>query len=1046
MIRYFAHHPTASTLLMSAIVFLGLMSATRLTRGLFPEFEVPIVKITTAYPGASADEVEQSVCRRIEAQIDGIDGIKRIESQAREGLGVTTVSLTDDVDPSEVRAEIDEQVGRLTDLPDLAEDMVVELLDIQLDVLFIAIGGDVAERDLLAYAEQMRDELLALEAVSNVTINGFSDHEVRIEVHEQALIAHGLSLRDVARAVREHSFDLPSGEISPGERDITVRVVDQRRWSEQFRDVTILSNTSGTLIPLRSLAEVHDSFDNDWIFATCNGRRACQLSIKTNSRDDVLSVAERVKAYLQESRVRYPDKIEFDVWRDHSLILQGRWRMVIENVALGVILVFLTLWVFLNRRLAFWVAMGIPISFLGTLWVLDVRGMPLDMISMLGLIVAIGLIVDDAIVIAENVFAHRESGESGVDAAVNGTKEVAVGVVSSMLTTIAIFAPLLMMKGTYSKITFVIPLCLIITLAVSLVEAFLILPKHLSHVLPDGVASGGGMRVKIDALIDYVRDDLYGTCLDWSLQNRTTTFAVLFALMIAAAGMVLGGRLAFRPMPEMESSWIAATVLMPEGTSSERTRQVAQQVEAALERVNQHFSPHETAGQDLVRLVCGFYGSLPQSADRGSHVAEIWLEMIDTEFRVASIEEVAAYWQQQVGDIADAQQLTFEQPAIGPQMKAIQIALQGRELDSLNRISETLQHRLRQIPGVKNIKTDSRTGKEEIRVQLKDAAKSLGVTSRDLANQLRAGFFGEHVQQFQRGEDVVDVNVMLHPDDRSSLQDVESFQVLTPSGDHVPLLEVAQTQVVRGYSVLSRLNGQPVVSVMADVNPAQANAASILGRLSRGFLPDLEQQHPGLTIQLRGEAEETGESIESMIRGAIIGGVAIFIVLSFTFRSYMEPMIVLLALPPGVIGALFGHWLLGMDISILSLIGLISLTGILVNDSIVMVEFIKLRLAEETDPHVAFARAGRDRFRAVVLTTATTCMGLLPMLLETSMQATIFQGLVISIMFGELFSTAMILLLIPCSYSLLNQYGLIDRSPREVTDRQATAPASLEWT
>ena len=1028
MIRYFAHHPTAANLLMAAIVILGLLSVSRLTRGLFPEFEVPIVQITTPYPGASTDEVEESVCRRVEEQIDGIDGIKRIESLARESIGLTTVSLTDDVDPSEMRSKIDEEIGRLTDLPDLAEDPVVELLDIQLDVLFVAIAGDVADRDLLAYAEQMRDELLALDDVSDVTINGFSDHEIRIELHEEALIAHGLSLNDVSSAIRDQSFDLPSGDMSANERDITVRVVDQRRWTEQFRDVTILSNSQGSTVPLRALANVTDTFDEDWIFATYNGRRACQLSVKTSSRDDVLTVANRIKNYLADCQDRYPENIEIGVWKDNSLILNGRWTMLVENVGLGVLLVFLTLWLFLNRRLAFWVAVGIPISFLGTLWVLDIRGMPLDMISMLGLIVAIGLIVDDAIVIAENIYAHRERGASGLDAAVDGTREVAIGVVSSMVTTIAIFAPLLLMTGTYSKILFVIPLCLIIALAVSLVEAFLILPKHLSHAFPK--ASGGQNRIrsKIDGIINYIRDELYGVVLDWSLKNRAAAFSVLVAMSIAAAGIVLGGRLSFRPMPDMESSWIAATILMPEGTSSERTQEAARQVESALDQVNKHFSARETNGQDLVQHVCGFYGNLPQSTDRGSHVAEIWLEMIDTEFRVAKIEEVAAYWKQQVGDVADVQQLTFEQPAIGPQMKAIQIALQGRELDLLNKISSSLQSRLSKIQGVKNVRSDSRPGKQEVRIRLKDSAKSLGVTSRMLALQLRAGFFGEEVQQFQRGKDVVDVKVMLHRKDRSSMDDVEYFQVLTPTGSHVPLYEIAHTDLVRGHSALSRLDGKPVVHVMADVNPALANAAVILRQLSQDELPTLQNENPGLSIRVRGESEETSESIESMIRGAIIGGVAIFIVLSFTFRSYIEPVIVLLALPPGVIGVIVGHWWLGMDISMISLIGLISLAGILVNDSIVMVEFIKLRLAEGTDPQLAFSRAGRDRFRAVVLTTATTCMGLLPMLLETSMQATIFKGLVVAIMFGELFSTAMILVLIPCSYSILNQYGLISKT------------------
>ena len=652
MIRYFVCHPTAANLLMCAIVVMGLLAGSRLTRGLFPEFDAPVVQVTTPYPGASSDEVEESICRRIEEQIETVDGIKRVESLAREGVALTTVTLTDEVDPSATRAKIEEEIGRLTDLPDLAEETVVELLEVQLDVLNIAIAGKVAPKDLLAYAEQMRNELLKLNDVNDVTISGFSDHEIQIEVREAALLAHGLSLHDVADAIRIQSVDLPAGDLEAGEREITVRMTDQRRWTEQFRDVTVLSNTEGSLIPLRALAEVHDSFDDETISATYNGDRACQLAIGTGSREDVLRVAQRIKKYLADNRSRYPESIQFSVWKDNSPILQGRWSMVVENLGLGVVLVFLTLWLFLNGRLAFWVAIGIPVSFLGTLAVLDAQRMPLDMISMVGLIVAIGLIVDDAIVISENVYAHGQRGKSGSESAVQGTREVSIGVISSMVTTLAIFMPLLLMKGTYGKIIYVIPYCVIIALGVSLVEAFLILPNHLSHSLPKSDDQPSGLRRWIDRRINSVRDDWYGGLLDWSLRNRTTTFAVVIALAIAAIGLVLGGRLTFRPMPEMESNWIAATIVMPEGTSSDRTRQVAGRIEAALASVNEHFSPEEADGQDLIRHVCGFYGQLPQSTKQGSHVAEIWMEMIDTEFRNASIEDVAKYWQAEVGDVA----------------------------------------------------------------------------------------------------------------------------------------------------------------------------------------------------------------------------------------------------------------------------------------------------------------------------------------------------------------------------------------------------------
>ena len=1034
MIGYFARHRTAANLLMAVIVIMGVMSASTLTRTMFPEFEIPVVNISTPYPGAAPTEVEETICRRIEQQIEGIEGIKRVESLASDGLGVTTVSLTDDVDPSEVRSLIDEEISQLTNLPDLAEQTVVELMELQLDVLHVALSGDMPEKDLLAYGERLRDELLDLKDVSDVTIVGFSDHELRVEVYEEKLIAHGLSLQDVSNAIREQSLDLASGDVSVGPRDVKVRVTDQRRWSEQFRDVTIISNTTGARIPLRTLARVSDTFDEDWNYATYNGRRACHLSIGTPLGKDVLVLADRVRKHLAETASSYPDNIEIAFWKDNSTILHGRWSMMVENLLAGVILVFVTLWVFLNGRLALWVALGIPISFLGAISVFESYGMAIDMVSIIGLIVAVGLIVDDAIVIAENVYAHRRAGEGGVEAAINGTTEVALGVVSSMITTLAIFTPLLMLTGMFGKIINVIPFAVIIALVVSLVEAFLILPRHLSHGLPDPSARPHWLRAKIDGFVEFVRERLYGRVLDWSLRNRAMAFSIVFAMTIATCGLVVGGRLQLRPMPEIDTRWIVASIVMPEGTRSEQTRRVVQKVEDAVGRVNAHFSPHERHSAELIKHVSTFFGSQLEGAARGPHLAEVWIEMIDTEERVAPLSSVSDFWKRQVGDLADVEQLTFEEPVIGPPLRAIQIALQGEDVDSLYAASAELQRKLGEFAGVKNIQTDLKAGKEEVRIRLRDSARALGVSATLVANQLRAGFFGEHVQQFQRGDDVIDVSVMLHRQNRSSLDDIEYFQVLTPGGAHVPLYEVAETDLVRGYASLARLDGQLVVNVLADVDLALGNPRRIVADLQKAYLPTLLSDYPGTKVQIRGEIEETNETLGLMIRGAIIGVVGIFVVLAFAFRSYIEPFVVLLAVPLGVMGAILGHYCLGMDISMFSLIGLVSLTGILVNDTIVMVEFIKLRMAQGMPAEQAFSRAGRDRFQAVVLTTATTIMGLLPMLLETSAQATVFKGLVVAIMFGELFSTAMILVLVPCSYSLLNDLGLVNVAESEPSD------------
>lgn len=1061
MIRYFARHPTAANLVMGAIIALGALTLLRMNRAVFPDFEIPAVQIVTVYPGASASEVEDAVVDRIERQLETLQGVKRIESISRDGTGVVTILLDETADPADVRTDIETELDLIENLPDLADDPVIKEIELVPGVMHVAVSGDsekIGEKHLLAFAERLKDGLLTLGDVNTVRLKGFPEHEIRIEVQEESLLSLGLSIADVARAVRESSLDLPAGSVETGEREISVRVVDQRRSAERFRDLSVVSGTTGARVPLQSVATVEDTFEDDWNRATFNGDRAVHLEITTTKEEDVIRVADGVYSYLERHRDEFPDDVHITPWLDLSFLVRDRLEMLYVNMTQGVILVFLVLWLFLNVRLAFWVAMGLPVSLLGGIFVMYYSDMTLDMFTMLALIMAIGIIVDDAIVISENVYAKAERGMPDDVAAVIGTKEVALGVLASMLTTIAVFMPLLVLQGVYGKIFRVLPYCLIVALVVSLVEAFLVLPNHLSHSIPDPNVEPHWLRRRIDVVIERVRETFYGRVLDWSLANRLIAFSVVIALFVASIGLLAGKRLKWDPMPAPEGNHIVTTIKLPEGADYRRTRAIVDQVRAAAFATNEHFKEAE-GDENVIEHVTTLYGAQFFEAARGTHVAEIAIEMRNVEERVTRQNAVIEEWRRRIGEAPDALSVIVQNPDKAPGGRAIEVALTGPDLETLDRAADELTEVLvgsvnngenaesggrPGYRGVLNVDDDLRIGRMEAQVRMKDSAAALGVTAGLVANQLRAGLFGEEAEEFQRDGDVFDVRVSLDERNRGNRDDIDYFAILTPSGRHIPLVEVADVDFVRGYSSIPHEHGKRTVTVSADVDGDLTSAAYVLADLEEKHFPELRKKYPGLSFRFAGQAEDTKELTDSMGQGMIIGLLMIYGVLAFVFRSYIEPIVVMLAIPLGLIGAIVGHWLLGMTFSIASMIGFVSLAGILVNDSIVMVEFIKMRLADGMDPQEAIALAGRQRFRAVTLTTATTIAGLLPLLLETSIQALVIQPLVVSVIFGELFSTTLILVLLPCAYSVMADMGIVrgvDKHAEDAGTESATRPA-----
>ena len=1032
MIGYFVRHPTAANLLMVTIILLGLLGVHSLTREVFPEFSSDFINVRVIYRGASAEEVEEAICRPIEEEVEGIEGIEEVRSTSRENSGLVTVEVADGYRMRDVLRDLENAVEQIDFFPENAEDPIIWEVEPIERVCTVSVWSEemeqMPEKDLLALADTIKDELLALDEVSLVEVGGFSAHQIRVEVRQQDLLARGLTIGDVAREIEAQSIDLPSGSVETQQREIKIRTVDQRRRAEDFRDLPVKVSPGGARILLRDVATVSDTFEEEYTRSTFQGHPCVNLEINKTRSEDTITAKEAVDARLKELRELLPGGVNLSLWGDWSSYVEERLWMLQKNGIGGLVLVFLTLWLFLHFRLAMWVAVGIPISFLGTLYVLEQLEMSLNMITMFSLIVAVGIIVDDAIVIGENIYTHYCRGASAVQAAVEGSKEVWLGVVASMLTTVAVFMPLITMQGEIGKVLRALPIGVVTALSVSLVEAFLILPNHLRHSLEKIPKQPARIRLAINRSVAWFTERVYGPVLDWSARRPLIPIAAAVMLLLVSLGMLAGGRLRFQPFPELDGDFLVAQVELPAGTDLAVTEKVVERIERALDEVEERF-PEQPGGERLIRNVSSSFGFSrifrpePVEPETGSHLAQVVVELLVADERTATCDEILAVWHDAVSGVPDVVSLSFEQMQITPGGMPVDVQLRGKDLRELKDASLELQDRIATYPGIRNVTDNLRPGKEEVFVQLKALGRPLGITSAALAMQLREAFWGSIAEEFQRGRDTFEVEVLFAPGDRRSLADLDDFKVRTPDGRMIPFHEVATARKVRGFSQIVRVGRQRAVSVTANLNTGEGNAEQIVRDLEANFLPGFLQRHAGITVDLEGQRKETSKTNLSVMRGFAIGVCIIFLMLSFVFKSFAEPLIVMAAIPFGLIGAVCGHLLMGLDWTMPSTIGFVSLSGIVVNDSIILVNFIKLRLAEGKSVLQAVHLAGMGRFRPVLLTSATTVAGLLPIMLERSLQAQFLVPMAASISFGLMFATVLVLLLVPCLYSILARLG-----------------------
>ncbi len=1023
MIRFFAGHPTIANLLMILLLVSGALVGPQLLRETFPRKDPRRVEITVPYPGARPEDVETAICERIENALDAVTALDRQSCESREGLARATAEMIEGEDFQAFVADVKSKVEAITDFPDRAETVRVTPLGLTDFVASVAVTGIAGRTALKDYAEDLRTRMLRRGDIPIVAIRGFSTRELRVGLRREALRNFGLSVEDVARAIAAGSLDLPAGSIEMRDESFLIRVAEERRRVETLSDLVIRSAANGGQVRLGEVAEITERFALDEDRITFDGAPAAILDIYKTGAQDALRVMDRLTAFLDDERARAPDGVVLEITSDNTSVVRERLQLVVVNGLQGLVLVFLLLWAFFGLRFAFWVAMGLPVSFMGGVFLMWVMGYSLNLMTTLGLLIVIGLLMDDAIVISENIARLREGGMAPLRAASEGARQVFPNVLASFGTTAMIFGSLAFLSGDLGAVLRVVPVVMLFVLAVSLIEAFLILPHHLVHGLRAD-RGAQGMAARVNAGLRWLRERAVGPLVDLTIRHRYVTAGIAVAVMASSVGMLTGGYLKFVAFPELDGDTIVARLLLPQGTPLARTEEIVARIEAGIAETDAALSPLQPGGARLVRHVSVFYGFNRDAFEAGPHVATVSVDLLPSEQRNSRPDEIMERWRKAVGELPDVISLKYAESTIGPAGIAIDMRLKGDDLAALAAAAQELKGWIRSYRGVTSVLDDLRPGKREFRIRLNDAAAPMGITAAMVAGQLRAAWLGSTVSQMQVDGHLLEVTAILDEAGRRSLAAFDDFVITRPNGSFVPLRLVAEIETGQGYNRINREDGLRTVTVQGTIDTRIANAAAIVSDTLKRFVPDLLARYPGIILDVEGQRAEAARTQKSMLKGFLVGLIGVFLLLSFLFRSYVEPIVVMLIIPLSLAGAIYGHILMGLDFSMPSMLGFVALAGVVVNNSILLVAFVKHEHGEAKTVAEAAARAARARFRAIFLTSGTTIAGLLPILTETSLQAQILIPLVTSLAFGLLASGVVVLFVLPAVYAILDDMGL----------------------
>ena len=1009
MIGLFARHKVAPNLLMIVMILMGIVALMKLNVQFFPTFELDYASVRVVWPGANAEDVENSITDPAERVLRNLDGLDEMTSTSALGMSSISLKFEEGTNMIEALDQINQRISELRNLPQDAQRPVIERVvryESIARILLVSEQGSIEE--LRPLARQFERELLD-RGIDKINFKGLPTEEMAIEIPQQALEQYGLSLESVGNQITGMSRDYPAGTVGDKDSVRDIRALEQKRTETEFSRMPLVVNASEN-VSLGDIGQVERRPTKDSPYLQYEGKPAVEMQLMRAESGDTLVSSEIMANWVTETQAQLPAGVELQVYDETWSLVSQRISLLLNNGVGGLILVVLILYIFLNGRVAFWVAVGIPVSFMATLMIIYLAGGSINMISLFGLIMALGIIVDDAIVVAEDSLAHHEQGEPPLQAAEGGAHRMLGPVTASSLTTIAAFLPLMLIGGEIGNILFAIPLVIIAVIFASLLESFVVLPGHLRHALQGvKVAQPGSIRYRLDHGIDYLRHHQFRSLIRWVLSHRGITLAITLGMMVFVVGLLAGGRLGFVFFPSPESTKINADAIFVSGTPSEVSGEYVNHLYQALLETEEELEP------GIISTAVVHFNQTSRQA--GANFAGINVELIEPDQRQTRNAEFIEVWQEKAGMVPGLDTLTMAAPRMGPPGSDVDIRLMGAEPALLKQASLDLQAVLTQISGVTDIRDDLPYGRDQLIYELTPQGEALGLTYVSLGRQLSDAFSGRLVQIFTDEEDEIEVRVQYPLADQSTLASINRMQILTPSGQRVALSSVASWSTQRGFDIMRHVDGQLAVTVVGEVDKNVNNANLILATLKETTLAELESKY-GLRYSVEGQSARQAETLGDMKVGLLIGLSMIYIVLAWVFASYGWPLVVMMGIPFGLVGAIMGHWWMGLDMTILSLFGFFGLSGIVVNDSIILVSFYKRLRESGLGVNEALEEAAVQRVRAVLLTSLTTIAGLTPLLFETSLQAQFLIPMATAIAFGLMFSTLLILLVIPAMLSI----------------------------
>ncbi|MDO6568044.1 efflux RND transporter permease subunit [Alteromonas sp. 1_MG-2023] len=1036
LIAWFARNNVAANLLMWLLIVGGLFGAFSIQKQVFPNFEIDIINVRVPYLGAAPQEVEEGVILKIEESIKDLEGIKQITSTAVEGMGTVSIQVEEDYDIQSLLDEVKVQVDAIPLFPADTEKPVIYRQKIQQDVIWISVFGDASERELKEFAKGIRDDVANLPGISSVQVVGARDYEISIELSEVDLQKYNLTFADAVSRLSQSSIDLPGGSIRTENGDILLRTKGQAYTGWDFSQIILVTNTDGTRVTLGDVAYINDGFIENNQYALFDGKPAVSLRVQAVGDQNALEISEQVNGYIDEKKADFPAHISADTWGDSSFYLADRLSMMFENMFFGGLLVFLVLSLFLRIKLAFWVIVGLPVCFLGTLLVMpiDMLGVSINMLSLFAFILVLGIVVDDAIIMGESAYSEIDQKGHSADNVIAGVKKVAMPATFGVLTTIAAFSPMLMVSGPFGVIWKTIGLVVIICLVFSLIESKLILPAHLVHMKlkpydPEKANKLQRFRDFFSEGIKRFIHNSYAPFLEKAIRNRYTTVSVFLAMLILTVGLFGGGIVRFVFFPSIPNDFMFASFELEPGSSLRQRDEVLTSLRESMMRMDEKV--REESGEGVIKHSMAF--------DNGDLGGEVFAELTKAETRSLPDYEIHQLWRDEVSEIPGVKTFSIGAPGGPGGGSDLSFEFSSSNIESLKAISDELKNILSGYDAVTDINDTFSGGSEEIQLALKPQADALGITLQQLGQQVRFGFYGAEVQRIQRDDEEIKVMVRYPKAERSSIEHLENMRIRAPNGQEIPFQQVASFTVGEGFDSIIRVDGSRSVTVTGVVDKALMDPSEITGEVIESVMPDLLARYPKVDFQLQGNAKEQAEAMMSLAQGLLFALFAIYALLAIPLRSYSQPFIIMSVIPFGIVGAIIGHLVLGMAVSVLSVCGIIALSGVVVNDSLIMVDFVNRARQEGHSLMRAAISAGTQRFRAIILTSLTTFMGLMPIVFERSLQAQIVIPMAISLAFGILFATVITLLLVPALYLILDDIKNVFKGRRHSESARSTS-------